>query len=103
MQVVFKVFIAFSISVSIGGITSRALAADNKSGPVDITTICYNALMVCMDACDKAKLTGTEYNNCNRGCNSANTACLGGQARKNRATKDLVRPPGQRGANSVLQ
>ena len=61
---------------------SGASATDNSSSPskADIATICFSASDVCHDACDKAVLTGTEYANCNRGCDDALKGCLGGSA-----------------------
>ena len=67
---------------------SEASATDNSSTPskVDVTTICYNAGMVCQDACDKAALTVTEYQKCQNGCASSLSACLGGAASQGGAT-----------------
>ena len=73
---------------------TMALATDNskKLSKTDIITICFNVGEVCLDACDKAVLTGTEWSACTRGCESSRDACVKSAGRSSGATSnDLLR------------
>lgn len=78
------VFLAFS--------ASEAPAKDNGPGPskTDIINICFNVAEVCHDACDKAALTGTEWNICDRGCDSNRDACVAGAGRQGSAAGSKI-------------
>ena len=88
------VFLLLAQLITIAAAVTAAFAADNskKLSKTDIITICFNAAEVCLDACDKAMLTGAEWNKCTGVCEGARDACVKSAGRSSGATsKDLVR------------
>jgi phosphotransacetylase len=82
-------YTALAASVIAASIPDMAIARDNDPGAPDVITLCYAATEVCLDACDKAVLTGTEFAACERKCNSTLDACLKGASR---TTTTAVKP-----------
>ena len=58
--------------------------ADNKSAPSkdDIRAACAAVTEACLDACEKAVMTGPESNACNNGCGNKFQACIDSVASK---------------------
>lgn len=91
-KIIKSMFAAFILVFFASG-ASEAAEKKAASPNVDIETICYSAAEVCLDACDKAAYTGTEFNRCKDGCGNSMRACLGQTAsQSNTATsKDEAR------------
>ncbi len=82
-KIIPTVFSLFAIGF-IAVLSVATFAADNKSAPSkdDIRAACAAVTEACLDACEKAVMTGPESNTCKNGCGNKFQACIDSVASK---------------------